>query len=250
MHPDPHGKPARMLGASIDITDRKQAELEIAQQRSELAHLSRVTMLGELSGSLAHELNQPLTAILSNAQAAQRFLSHDRADLNEVRDILTDIVAEDKRAGEVIRRLRLLLKKGEVQHQPLSVNEVIQEVLKLVRSDLVNQGFTARAELDPDLPAAHGDRVQLQQVLINLVMNACDAMAGSPAGSRKLIIRTALAEGAGICVSVADRGGRLGARQAGDNLRAVLHHQRARHGTGFVGLPFDHYRPRREAVGH
>ncbi len=154
MHPDPHGKPTRMLGASIDITDRKQAELEIAQQRNELAHLSRVNMLGELAGSLAHELNQPLTAILSNAQAAQRFLSHDRADLNEVRDILTDIVAEDKRAGEVIHRLRLLLKKGEVQHQPLSVNQVIQEVLKLVRSDLVNQGFTARAELDPDLPAA------------------------------------------------------------------------------------------------
>ena len=100
------------IGTCIDITERKQTELEIAQQRNELAHLSRVTMLGELSGSLAHELNQPLTAILSNAQAAQRFLAHDNADLDEVRDILTDIVAEDKRAGEIIRRLRLLLEEG------------------------------------------------------------------------------------------------------------------------------------------
>jgi PAS domain S-box-containing protein len=202
----PSGKPERMTGVSIDITERKQAEQEIQQQRNELAHLSRVTMLGELSGSLAHELNQPLTAILSNAQAAQRFLAHDHADLNEVRDILADIVAEDKRAGEVIRRLRLLLKKGEVQHQPFDLNEVVREVLKLVRSDLVNQGVAAHAELAPALPAVNADRVQLQQVLLNLVMNACDAMAGGPAGDRKLIIRTGLAGGEGIRVSVADRG--------------------------------------------
>jgi PAS domain S-box-containing protein len=200
------GKPVVVRGVSLNITARKQAELEVQQQRGELAHLSRVTMLGELSGSLAHELNQPLTAILSNAQAAQRFLAHDHADLNEVRDILADIVAEDKRAGEVIRRLRLLLKKGEVQHQPFDLNEVVREVLKLVRSDLVNQGVAAHAELAPALPAVNADRVQLQQVLLNLVMNACDAMAGGPAGDRKLIIRTGLAGGEGIRVSVADRG--------------------------------------------
>ena len=205
-HPAPRGKPARMLGASIDITDRKQSELETAQQRNQLAHLSRVNMLGELAGSLAPELNHPLTAVLSNAQAAQRFLAHDSPDLSEVRDILADIVAEDKRAGEVIHRLRLLLKKGEIQNLPLDVNEVVQEVLRLVRSDLVNQGFSAQTELAPDLPVVHGDRVQLQQVLINLVMNACDAMAGSPAGDRRLSIRTAPAAGAGIRVSVADVG--------------------------------------------
>jgi C4-dicarboxylate-specific signal transduction histidine kinase len=207
-----------MMGATIDITARKQAELEVQQQRGELAHLSRVTMLGELSGSLAHELNQPLTAILSNAQAAQRFLAHDNADLNEVRDILADIVAEDKRAGEVIRRLRLLLKKGEVQHQPFNLNEVVREVLKLVRSDFVNQGVAAQADLAPALPEVNADRVQLQQVLLNLVMNACDAMAGGPVGDHKLIIRTELAGSEGIRVSVADRGVGL----APDNLEKVF----------------------------
>jgi PAS domain S-box-containing protein len=218
VYPDTHGKPVRMMGATIDITARKQAELEVQQQRGELAHLSRVTMLGELSGSLAHELNQPLTAILSNAQAAQRFLAHDNADLNELRDILADIVAEDKRAGEIIRRLRLLLKKGEVQHQPFNLNEVVREVLKLVRSDLVNQGVAVHTELAPALPEVNADRVQLQQVLLNLVMNACDAMAGGPAGGHKLIIRSELAGDEGIRVSVADRGDGL----APDNLEKVF----------------------------
>ena len=154
------------FGVLRDITERKRSEAEVLRQRTELAHVARVSMLGELSGSMAHELNQPLTAILSNAQAAQRFLAGEEADLAEVRDILADIVAEDKRAGEIIHRLRLLLKKGEVQHQPLNVNEVVLEVLKLVRSDLVNQNVTAQTELAPDLPVVHGDRVQLQQVLI------------------------------------------------------------------------------------
>ena len=198
-----------IIGASTiarDITARKRAELETLQQRSELAHLSRVTMLGELSGSMAHELNQPLTAILSNAQAAQRFLAHDDVDLEEVREILTDIVDQDKRAGEVIRRLRLLLKKGEVQQQPLDGNSVVTEVLKLIRSDLVNQGVTAHTELAHDLPAVNADRVQLQQVLLNLMMNACDAMNHNGTADSEMVVSTSLANGEGVCFSVSDRG--------------------------------------------
>src|SRR5208283_2022861 len=137
-----NGQPLRVRGASLDITADKQAELEVLKQRNELAHLSRVTMLGELSGSMAHELNQPLTAILFNAQAAQRFLAQDDANLDEVRAILVDIVDQDNRAGEIIRRLRLLLKKGVVQQQPLDVNDLVREVLKLTRSDILNQGVT------------------------------------------------------------------------------------------------------------
>ena len=210
-----------IIGASTiarDITARKKAEVEELQHRTELAHLSRVTMLGELSGSLAHELNQPLTAILSNAQAAQRFLAHDDVDLNEVRDILNDIVNQDKRAGEVIHRLRLLLKKSTVEHQLLDLNDVVSEVLKLVRNDLLNQKVTGQMELAPELPAIVGDRVQLQQVVLNLVMNGCDAIATGPTGDRKLIIRTGLSNGEGICVSVADQGVGL----APDNLEKVF----------------------------
>lgn len=202
---DSRGRPLRMRGVSIDITRRKQAELEVQKQRDELAHLSRVTMLGELSGSLAHELNQPLTAILSNAQAARRFLEHEGADIQEVREILGDIVEEDKRAGEVIRRLRLLLKKGEVQHLPVDLNEIVVDALKLAHSDLVNQGLTVETLLASNLSLIQGDKVQLQQVLLNLVMNACDAMADMPPVERRLGILTEAVEG-GVRVSVRDRG--------------------------------------------
>jgi PAS domain S-box-containing protein len=203
---DHDGTILHSTSVQTDITERKKAERELEQQRAELAHLSRVTLLGELAGSLAHELNQPLTAILSNAQAAQHFIAHDQADLNEIRDILADIVAQDKRAGEVIRRLRLLLKKGEVQLQPLDINEVVEDVLKLVRSDLVNQGVIAQTELAPDPPVLHGDRVQLQQVLLNLVMNACDAMADVAPHVRRLTIRANPAGDGSVHLSVADCG--------------------------------------------
>ena len=195
-----------VLASVVDTTKRKQAELEADLQRNELAHLSRVTMLGELSGSLAHELNQPLMSILSNAQAAQRFLAQG-GNLDEVGEILKDIVKEDKNAGEVIRRLRLLLEKGEVHQEALDVVELVRDVIRLVRSDLVNQGVIVKTEIASNLPAVLGDRVQLQQVLLNLVLNGCDAMAGTPAVDRKLVVRAEAAGGAGgVHLSVSDYG--------------------------------------------
>ena len=189
-----------------NITQRRRAEREVARQRQEVAHLSRVAMLGELSGSLAHELNQPLMAILSNAQAAQRFLV--RSDLNraELRDILGDIVAADQRAGEVIRRLHLLFRKGEVQLESLDANEVVQEVLKFVSYDFLNRSIAIQTKLAPDLPAVRGDRVQLQQVLLNLITNASDAMAEQAESERRLLVRTERISGDGVMVTVRDSG--------------------------------------------
>ncbi|HMF45308.1 MAG TPA: PAS domain S-box protein [Candidatus Udaeobacter sp.] len=197
-----------VLASITDISERKQAELEAARQRSELAHLSRVTTLGELSGSLAHELNLPLGAILSNAQAAQRMLANGGIDVAEFREILNEIVSENKRAAEVIRRLRLWLQKGEVQHQSLRINRVVRDVLKLIRTDLISQNVSVDTELARNLPAVTGDGVQLQQVLVNLVVNGCDAMANCDTRERRLLVRTGVENGgSAVIVSVTDQGG-------------------------------------------
>ena len=157
-----------VLVSVVDITERKDLERATARQRDELAHLSRVAMLGELSGSLAHELNQPLTAILSNAQAAQRFLAQSPPRLDRLAEILSDIVKSDHRAGAVIQRIRSLLRKESRSAHPLDINDVVEESLRLMRSDLLNRRVAVRAELGEALPAMSGDRNQLQQVLLNL----------------------------------------------------------------------------------
>ena len=200
-----HGQGGRTRGVSMDITARKLAEAEVSRQRGELAHLSRVASLGELSGALAHELNQPLGSILSNAQAALRMLAREPADLDEVREILADIVSEDRRAGDVIKRLRALLKRGETLAQPLDINECIDEVLALVRAELVARGVSVVRDLAANLPPVTADRVQIQQVFLNLVANACDAMDARPADSRTLTLRS-LTSGDGIHVEVRDTG--------------------------------------------
>lgn len=192
------------LATVSDVSARKLAEAEAAQQLDELAHLSRVTMIGELSGSLAHELNQPLAAILSNAQAAQRILANDPTDTKDLQEILADIVDDDRRAGEVIRRMRSLLKKGHVDHAPVDVNAVVTDVLRLIRSDMIHRGVDAAAELAPGLAPVDADPVQLQQVLVNLIFNACDAMEGHDA-PRVVKVRTLGNEGA-VRVSVEDHG--------------------------------------------
>jgi two-component system sensor kinase FixL len=133
-------------------------------------------------------------------------MAHDDVDLDEVREILTDIVDQDKRAGEVIHRLRLLLKKGEVEQRPLDVNNAVEEVLKLIRGDLLNHSVTTLTKLEPARPTVKGDRVQLQQVLLNLVMNACDAMNDNPPADRQIVVSTELCDGAGVRFSVRDRG--------------------------------------------
>ena len=201
------GQPARVRGASVDITKRKQAEEQAARQRDEMAHLSRVSTLGELSGSIAHELSLPLSAILSNAQAAQRILANGQADLAAMQEILDEIVSEDKRAGEVIHRLRQWLKKDEVRQHSLQINDVVEDVLQLIRRDLVNQKVTVDTELARHLPTVTGDPIQLQQVLVNLVVNSCDAMTDCNTPERRVLIRTGIENGSSeVVLSVTDRG--------------------------------------------
>jgi len=195
-----------ILVSVVDITERRRLERETTRQRDEVAHLSRVAMLGELSGSLAHELNQPLTAILSNAQAAQRFLAQDPPRLDKLGEILTDIVKNDRRAGGVIQRLRSMLRKEEAQRHPLDLNEVVEESLRLMRSDLLNRQVVASAVLEEELPAVSGDRNQLQQVLLNVVINACDAMDGQEV-DRQLLVHTQTTAQGNVEIRVADRGG-------------------------------------------
>ncbi len=218
-----------------DITSRKQAELEARLQRQELAHLTRVAMLGELSGALAHELNQPLTAILSNAQAGQRLLAREPVDLAEVRDILHDIAEDDRRAGEVIKRLRAMLKKDEAAKLlALDLNELMQEVLGFAHGDLITRNVSVEVELAPELPPVHGDRVQLQQVLLNLVLNAVEAMSAKPARERKLTLVTARDGDDDLRVLVVDRGTGIPA----DEMERVFEpfFTTKEHGLG-IGLP-------------
>ena len=194
-----------VLVSVIDITERRSVERAMARQRDDFAHLSRVAMLGELSGSLAHELNQPLTAILSNAQAAQRFLVQSPPRIDKLAEILADIVKSDHRAEAVIQRLRSMLRKEESQRHSLDLNEVVEESLRLIGSDLLNRQVVVSTDLDAALPVVSGDRNQLQQVLLDSVINGCDAMDGQEVDCR-LLVRTRTTAHGGVEVSVADRG--------------------------------------------
>ena len=171
-----------------DITRRKRSELEAQQHRQSLAHAARVLAVGELAGSIGHELNQPLTAIVSNAQAAQRLLDRGNADLAELHEILGDIAKDGKRGGDVIRGLRSLLKRSESQPVAVDMRTVVGEVVALLRSDAIAKSIAVRLDVSPVAPLVSGDRVQLQQVVLNLFMNAYDAMAGA-ASPHELLVR-------------------------------------------------------------
>jgi C4-dicarboxylate-specific signal transduction histidine kinase len=199
-------RPIRGNGVVLDITARKVAEAEAERQRTELAHLMRVAVLGGLSGGIAHELKQPLAAILSNAQAAQAMLAKENLDREELGNVLEDIVQEDSRAGEVIHRLRSLLRKEKLQSVPVSMNELIMSTLRIIHSELMNRKVKVETDLAEGLPAVSGDLVELQQVLLNVLMNAMEAMGSTPPALRTLSIATRESKHGGVEVSIRDRG--------------------------------------------
>ena len=195
-----------IYAAARDVTERLKEEAEARQRRDELAHVTRIAMMGELTTSLAHEINQPLTAILSNAEAAQRFLTRAVPDISEVRQILGDIIRDDRRASDVVRKVRALVKKEKLRDEPLDLNKMVEEVVDLIRGDSLLQGLSIATDLSPGLAAIRGDGIQLQQVILNLILNGAAAMRNSPSGQRKIIVRTAMLDGRTVKASVTDFG--------------------------------------------
>jgi PAS domain S-box-containing protein len=201
------------VGFVVDLTDRKRAEEEAREierryraVQAELAHANRVATMGQLSASIAHEINQPIAAAVANASGALRFLQAQPPNLEEVRDALGCVVDNGGRAAAVIARIRELVKKAPQQKEDLEINEAIKEVLALTRGEMVKNGVSLRVRLAENLPAIHGDRVQLQQVILNLLINAVDAMAEASEGPRELLISTEKADSGGVLVAVRDSG--------------------------------------------
>ena len=203
---DANGRPARMRGVFVDVTERKQAEVELRQNREEVAHVGRVALMGELAASLAHELNQPLTGIVTNAQAGQAFLDHGKGNAAEFREIFQDIADDGKRAGEVIRSMRNMVKKGELPWELLDLNDVVTKATRLIKPDALARGCEIHADLEPNLPKIRGVRIQLKQVLLNLIVNAFDATEDPDPARRIVILSTACDGAAGVRLTVRDFG--------------------------------------------
>jgi two-component system, LuxR family, sensor kinase FixL len=197
---------ARLIGVSIDITPRKLAEAEALRQRDQLSHLSRVALMGEMSASVAHELNQPLAGILSNAAAGQRFIDRGNVDQGEIRELLGDIIADGRRASDVVRGIRGMVKKEHVARRSVNLNQVVMDALRMASPDALLHSCQLETSLDPNLPAIHSDPIQLQQVLLNLAINAFDAMRDTPASKRKVVIATQLNGDGTVRTSVRDYG--------------------------------------------
>jgi len=225
----------RVVGASKlarDITERKRAEEALRQAQTDLAHASRLTTMGELTASLAHEVKQPIAAVVTDANTCVRWITRDEPDLNEAREAAWRIVKDAKRASEIINRVRLLFKKGTPQRELLDVNEVAREMIVLLGDEASRHSISVRTELAKDLPHVLGDRVQLQQVLMNLIVNGVEAMHDVD-GPRELTIKSQLAQNNELMLSVSDTGRGLPRHQAEEIFNAFF--TTKTHGTG-MGL--------------
>ena len=229
---DDHGNPLETIGVTLDVSAQKQAALQVQVQREEMAHRNRVALMGEMTASFAHELNQPLTAIANNASAARRFLDRGNIDVELLRELLQSMVADSQRAGEVMRGIRSLVRKEPSAHTLLNLNAIITDTVRLVSSDVVNRESVVTTELDPHLPQVQGTLVQIQQVLLNLIINALDAVEQLPPSERRVIIRYSFRQGR------CDRSQRTrfwnwaAEGSPGQSFRALLFHETKRNGHG------------------
>jgi signal transduction histidine kinase len=190
-----------------DITELREAEQTAAQRSRELAHVARTTVVGELAAALAHEIRQPLTAILINSQTAMRVLDAKTSDPDAVREILQQLAADGRRASEVVQRVRAFAKKGDVERGPIDLNAMLREAVQLVRHDTIRRRVEIRFALTHESLVVFGDRVQLQQVALNLVLNALEALADRPLGAERLVlIETARAATHTAIVTIRDTG--------------------------------------------
>ena len=203
---DEEGNLVETIGVTLDVSAQKQADLQLQHQREEMAHRNRVSLMGEMTASFAHELNQPLTAIANNASAARRFLQRGNIDPTLLQQLLQDMVADSQRAGEVIRGIRSLVRKETSVHTLFDLNAVIADTVRLVSTDVLSRESVVTTELDPQLPQVSATLVQIQQVLLNLIINALDAMEGLPPTERRIIITTRSDKGDVVEVSVRDFG--------------------------------------------
>jgi C4-dicarboxylate-specific signal transduction histidine kinase len=199
------------VGALQDVTESVVAEEALNRARSELTHATRVTTMGELTASIAHEVKQPIAAAVTSAQTALRWLEAQPPELGEVREALSRIVRAGKRAGDVIGRIRALVTKAPPRKDWVEINAAIREIVELTRDEAVKSGVSVRSELAEGVPLIQGDRVQLQQVILNLIMNGIEAMAGVGEASRELLITSKKDDEEGVLVAVADTGPGLAA---------------------------------------
>jgi C4-dicarboxylate-specific signal transduction histidine kinase len=201
-----HADELEFIGAVMDVTEARRVEEQMHQARAELAHVARVTTLGELTAAIAHEINQPLAAVVTGGRASLRWLAHEPPNLEETRSSVEDIIDSGIRAGEVISRLRAMMKKSPAQRELLNINDAILAVIALVSAEAQRNRVILRTELSNDLPLVRGDRIQLQQVILNLIMNAIEAMRGIDQTQREVFVVSRKDGFKGALVEVQDSG--------------------------------------------
>jgi len=203
---DNTGKASRMIGTVQDITDIRNMGREAERLRAELSRMDRINIMGVLTAGISHEINQPLAAILSNAQAALRFMTNDPQNLEEVKEALHDIISDDKRAGEMVHSIRAFVGRYDVKREEVDLNQTVREVLTLIKSEAIHRKVAISKNLQADIPPVYGDRIQIQQVILNLVMNALEALIGHHVSTPEVIVSTRFGDNKDVILSVSDSG--------------------------------------------